>query len=101
MSRQEIVSISSEEVENLLASLEGWSLVDGKLHTELQFENFIEAWAFMTKLAIVAERINHHPEWSNVYNLVTIDLMTHDKNGITNLDVELARAAEHYFGMSR
>lgn len=101
MSRQSVVKLSTEEVDNMLASLDGWSRVDGKLHRELQFENFIEAFGFMTKLAIVAERINHHPEWSNVYNRVTIDLMTHDENGISNLDVELARAVEMYYTESR
>jgi 4a-hydroxytetrahydrobiopterin dehydratase len=101
MSRDGVVKLSSEEIQHLLASLENWSLVDGKLHRELVFESFIEAFAFMTKLAIVAERINHHPEWSNVYNRVRIALVTHDENGITNLDVELARAVEHYYGTSR
>jgi len=60
-----------------------WDLVSGKLHRELTFANFIEAFAFMTAIAIHAEKANHHPEWSNVYNRVVVDLVTHDANGIT------------------
>ena len=98
MHRQEVVKLSDEEIRKELATLEHWELAGGKLHREYRFENFIEAFAFMTKLALVAERMNHHPEWSNIYNRLSIALMTHDKDGISNLDVELARAADHYFG---
>lgn len=101
MHRQEIIKLSDSEIEQELSSLNGWTRADGKLHRDYEFENFIEAFGFMTKLAIVAERINHHPEWSNVYNRVGISLVTHDKDGITNLDVELARAADRYFGKAR
>ena len=98
MHRQEIKKLSGDELDAELSKLEHWKLVDGKLHRELQFENFIEAFAFMTKLAIVAERIDHHPEWTNVYSRVSMSLTTHDTGGISNLDIELARAADHYFG---
>lgn len=101
MHQQNVVKLSDEDLQKELSTLEHWELAGGKLHREFQFENFIEAFGFMTKLAIVAERINHHPEWSNVYNRVSVSLVTHDKNAITNLDVELARAAELYFGGER
>ncbi len=67
-----------------------WDLVSGKLHRELKFANFIDAFAFMTSVAIYAEKADHHPEWSNVYNRVVIDLVTHDADGITELDLDLA-----------
>ncbi len=67
-----------------------WDLVNGKLHRELRFANFAEAFGFMASIAIIAEKMDHHPEWSNVYNRVTIDLVTHDVDGISNLDLELA-----------
>ena len=98
MNKQEREKLTAEELQEELESLTNWEVVDGKLHREFQFENFIEAFAFMTKLAIVAERINHHPDWSNVYNKVTVDLITHDVNGISILDCDLARAADRYFG---
>jgi 4a-hydroxytetrahydrobiopterin dehydratase len=68
----------------------GWEIVDGKLHRELQFDDFVAAFGFMAQVAIIAEKLNHHPEWSNVYNRVTIDLMTHDAGGITDKDHDLA-----------
>ncbi|MFQ5752494.1 MAG: 4a-hydroxytetrahydrobiopterin dehydratase [bacterium] len=63
----------------------------GKLHKTFEFKSFIEAFGFMTKVAIVAETMNHHPEWFNVYNRVTVDLTTHDLGGIRTSDFELAR----------
>ena len=67
-----------------------WDLVSGKLHRELRFPNFVDAFAFMTAIAIHAEKADHHPEWSNVYNRVVIDLVTHDASGITEQDFALA-----------
>jgi len=83
---------SSTEIEAALADLPDWSLRDGKLHRELKFANFVEAFSFMTRVALIAERMNHHPEWCNVYNTVRIDLRTHDAGGITERDVSLATA---------
>ncbi len=71
-----------------------WDVASGKLHRELQFPDFVSAFAFMTEVALAAERIDHHPEWSNVYNRVIIDLATHDPAGITQLDVDLANAID-------
>jgi 4a-hydroxytetrahydrobiopterin dehydratase len=82
------------EIATRLVTLPQWTLAAGKLHRELRFATFVEAFGFMAALALVAERMNHHPEWFNVYNRVVIDLTTHDAQGITELDFELAAAAE-------
>lgn len=71
--------------------LTGWSVVDGKLHAEFKFADFSAAFGFMARSALVAETMDHHPEWFNVYNRVVVDLTTHDAGGITQSDVELAR----------
>ena len=73
-----------------MASLDGWELQDGKLHREFKFKNFVEAWGFMSRVALLAEKMNHHPEWFNVWNTVRIDLSTHEVGGLSNFDVELA-----------
>jgi 4a-hydroxytetrahydrobiopterin dehydratase len=77
-----------------LASLPGWTLVGGKLHREYAFADFVEAFAFMTACALHAEARNHHPEWSNVWNRVVVDLTTHDAGGVSELDVALARTMD-------
>ena len=70
----------------------GWSMVDGRdaIHKTFQFKNFVEAFGFMTKAAIWAEKLNHHPEWSNVYKTVEVTLTTHDTGGLSELDGKLA-----------
>lgn len=82
--------LTPEEVRDALASLSDWSLEQGKLHREYHFANFVEAFGFMTRAALVAEAMDHHPEWFNVYNRVVVDLTTHSAEGITALDVALA-----------
>lgn len=67
-----------------------WEIRDAKLYQEFKFKNFISAFGFMTQVAILAERANHHPEWSNVYNKVKIYLVTHEAKGISKRDFELA-----------
>lgn len=69
----------------------GWQVVGGKLHRDFRFASFVEAFGFMAQVALIAERLGHHPEWSNVYNSVCIDLTSHDRGGITELDREFAR----------
>ena len=71
---------------------EGWQVVDGKLRRELTFKNFSEAWAFMNRVALLAEKHDHHPDWSNSWNKVTIELVSHDKGGLTDRDQRLAEA---------
>lgn len=90
--------LSNDELNLTLGQLPGWSLKDGKLHCEYKFGSFVEAFGFMSSLALVAEAMGHHPEWFNVYNRVTIDLTTHDAGGITHKDVELARKASQLAG---
>lgn len=80
--------ISEEQIRKELSS---WIILNGKLHKEFVFGDFVEAFSFMTKVALHAEKMNHHPEWFNVYNRITVDLMTHDAGGITANDVELAK----------
>lgn len=86
-----IEKMTSQQIEAGLQALPGWNLKDDKLHRELKFKNFVQAWGFMTQVAILAEQMNHHPEWSNVYSRVTIDLTTHEAGGISRRDFELAR----------
>ena len=85
--------LSANEIAIALTSLEGWIIVQGKLHRQFQFKSFVEAFGFMSSLALVAESMEHHPEWFNVYNRVTIDLTTHDAGGLTTKDVGLAKKA--------
>ena len=86
------------EIRSNLESLEGWELADGKLHREFRFDDFVSAFGFMTSLALVAEGMNHHPEWFNVYNRVTIDLTTHDVGGLSERDFRMAARASRLFG---
>jgi 4a-hydroxytetrahydrobiopterin dehydratase len=90
--------LSAEELSRALESLPGWSLAAGKLHREFRFPNFVRAFSFMTAAALVAESRNHHPEWFNVYGRVVVDLTTHDAGGVTQSDVDLARAMNDLAG---
>jgi 4a-hydroxytetrahydrobiopterin dehydratase len=82
--------ISDEALADFLQDHRGWSMQDGMLHRDLEFSDFNEAFGFMARVALWAEKLNHHPEWSNVWNKVTIDLMTHDIGTLSELDIELA-----------
>lgn len=84
-------ALSTEEITHQLASASGWQLLEGKLHKEYRFDSFVECFGFMTKIALVAEAMQHHPEWFNVYNRLVVDLRTHDVDGISDRDFELAR----------
>jgi len=83
--------LTSDQVDNALNELSGWTLKNDHLHREFKFNSFVEAFGFMSSVALIAESIGHHPIWLNVYDRVTIDLTTHDSGGITSLDVELAK----------
>ena len=85
------VPLTPGAIEQLEQQLPGWSLVDGKLHRELVFSDFNAAFGFMTRVALIAEAMGHHPEWRNVWNRVAIDLTTHDTGGLSNLDQQLAQ----------
>ncbi len=86
-----MIKLSSEQISEELKNLPGWSIKDEKLHKEFEFESFNQAFGFMTRAAMEIEKMNHHPEWFNVYNNLTVDLMTHDAGGITENDIQLAK----------
>ena len=86
-----VQKLSESEVIARLADVPGWQLIDGKLQKTFMFPSFVRAFGFMSSVALVAESMNHHPEWSNVYNRVTIALNTHDVGGISALDFSLAQ----------
>jgi len=79
-----------EEIATRLALLPGWTFTDDALRRELVFADFPEAFAFMTRVALAAEKMDHHPDWSNVWNRVSVTLRTHDAGGVTELDFRLA-----------
>ena len=83
--------LSEEEVSEALRGLDGWAVSDGKLRRTFRFADFREAFAFMTRVALEAEKLDHHPDWSNAYNTVDIALVSHDVGALTTYDVELAR----------
>ena len=89
--------LDEPDIDRALGKLPGWSLQDGKLHREFGFANFNEAFGFMTRAALIAESMNHHPEWFNVYNRVRVHLTTHDTGGVTQKDVDLAARMNDYF----
>ena len=90
--------LTNDALAEALADLDGWSLAeDGTaIEAEFGFRGFNAAFGFMTRVALAAERQNHHPEWSNVYNRVTIRWTTHSEGGVTELDVKLARACSRF-----
>ena len=83
--------LSDEAVKNALGDLFGWKIVDNKLHRDFEFRDFNQAFGFMTRAALEIEKMNHHPEWFNVYNRLTVMLTTHDAGGITENDINLAK----------
>lgn len=90
--------LAAEEVARRLAGLPGWSLDEGKLHRGFRFADFRRAFAFMSGAALAAERLNHHPEWRNVWSQVDVHLSTHEAGGITGLDFQLAEAMNELAG---
>ncbi len=90
---QEVLNLTEvqQQLDQLNQDIEHeWALIGGKLVKTFVFKNFVEAFGFMTRVAIHAEKLNHHPEWSNVYRNVTIELVTHESSGVTELDFKLA-----------
>jgi 4a-hydroxytetrahydrobiopterin dehydratase len=88
------VKLSDAEITAALAKLPGWKLEKAKLHRQYEFADFVAAFQFMAGAALVAQGMDHHPEWFNVWNKVRIDLATHDAGGVTALDVKLAHSME-------
>ena len=85
-----VARLSPQEIEQALPSRPEWRFEEGKLYRRLVFDDFVAAFGFMTRVALVAEAMNHHPEWSNVWNRVEIRLTTHDAGGVSRLDFQLA-----------
>ena len=86
--------LTDEEVRQAAARVPKWSLREGKLHRDFAFADFSQAFAFMTRVAIAAEKANHHPDWSNAWNKVAIDLVSHDVKGLSRRDFDLAAAID-------
>ncbi|NBT85560.1 MAG: 4a-hydroxytetrahydrobiopterin dehydratase [Alphaproteobacteria bacterium] len=93
-----VEKLAENEIFSLISSLEGWKLVGNGQMIEKNwvFKDFSEAFSFMTRVALLAEKNNHHPEWSNVYNYLTIQLRTHDCGGISQRDIDFAKAIESF-----
>ena len=87
---EKIDKLSKEALSALLAQLPDWTLQNDKLSRKFSFADFIDAFGFMSRVALLAEKMNHHPEWSNVYNRVSVELTTHDAGGISDRDFQLA-----------
>lgn len=83
-------NLTEEQLTQELKRLDGWTIQDGKLYRLYEFADFAQAFGFMAQVAIKAEGMNHHPEWSNVYNRLAVHLSTHDTGGITSNDIRLA-----------
>lgn len=90
----EVQKLAEADIAARLSELPGWELVSGRLQKTFTFNSFVDAFGFMSRVALIAEAMNHHPDWSNVYNRVTIGLSTHDVGGISPLDVTLAQRIE-------
>jgi 4a-hydroxytetrahydrobiopterin dehydratase len=86
--------LADEDVRQALARVPKWALRDGKLHREFAFADFSAAFAFMTRVALAAEKANHHPDWSNSWNKVAVDLSSHDVKGLSRRDFDLAAAID-------
>jgi 4a-hydroxytetrahydrobiopterin dehydratase len=90
--------LSEQEIATELKELSGWSVVKGNLHREFEFKDFSAAFGFMARVALAAEKMDHHPDWSNVWNKVIVDLSTHSAGGITKNDFELAGRMQQIHG---
>ncbi|HEY5687749.1 MAG TPA: 4a-hydroxytetrahydrobiopterin dehydratase [Yeosuana sp.] len=86
--------LSEQEIEKRLLRFPDWEYYDDAIHAEFEFENFKDCFSAMSRIAFECEALNHHPDWSNVYNVLTISLSTHSAHGVTDLDFKLAEAIE-------
>ena len=92
-------ALSEKKVkEHLDAKLKKWSIENNAIKREFKFKTFVEAFGFMSSVALEAEKLNHHPEWTNVYNTLEIFLSTHDADGVTDKDFELAKIIDELIG---
>ncbi len=93
-----VKKLSDKEIAAELARLKGWSVQQGKLHRTFEFRDFVHAFGFMASVALAAEAMGHHPDWSNSWNKVTIELSTHSVGGLSKFDFELAGKIQQIFG---
>lgn len=93
--------LKRDELQKALKKLNGWKVVENHLYKEFRFSSFVEAFGFMTSVALLAESMNHHPDWFNVYDTVQVQLTTHDLGGIGTYDVELAEKMDQLFERAR
>jgi 4a-hydroxytetrahydrobiopterin dehydratase len=93
-----VAKLSDQEIATELGTLQGWDVVNGNLHRLFEFKDFTQAFGFMTRVALAAEKMDHHPDWSNAWNKVTVDLVTHSAAGITKNDIALARKMQEIYG---
>lgn len=91
-------ALPKEKIEKKLKEFEGWDYEDGALHAIIEFEDFKEAFTAMTRIAFEAEKLEHHPKWTNVYGTLEIFLSTHDADGVTEKDFELAKIIDELIG---
>ena len=89
-----MAKLTPEDIEKKLLAYPEWEYYDNAIHVEYEFENFKDCFSAMSRIAFECELLNHHPDWSNTYNVLRISLSTHDEGGVTNLDFNLARAIE-------
>lgn len=89
------MKLSTDDIEKKLLHFPDWEYYDNAIHAEFEFENFKDCFSAMSRIAFECEALSHHPNWSNVYNVLTISLSTHDAGGVTNKDFKLAEAIEH------
>lgn len=91
-------ALSEDAIQSALNDLPGWTYAGGFIGRDFRFKDFNEAFAFLTRIAMLSEKMNHHANWSGVYNLVSIRLQTHDAGGITEKDLAMARSINKYVG---
>ena len=91
------MKLTDDQIKNRLEDFPDWEFDDNAIHTTIEFENFREVFATMTRIAFECEKMDHHPEWSNVYNKVDVTLSTHDAGGVTELDIQLAAFMDDVF----
>jgi 4a-hydroxytetrahydrobiopterin dehydratase len=89
--------LAQAELQSELQGIPGWTVVKGKLYKEFRFSSFVDAFGWMTSVALVAEAMNHHPDWFNVYDQVKVNLVTHDLGGISTYDIKLASKMNDLF----
>jgi 4a-hydroxytetrahydrobiopterin dehydratase len=92
--------LTEKQIDKALAALPGWAFVDGRIQKEIRFKDFNEAFGFMTRVALVAEKMDHHPDWSNSWNVVCVGVVNHSAGGVTQQCIDFALAVEGVYRVS-